>query len=96
MQIFVNILLTAHDFLCKPPCVSKRKKLLEKLASGNKDRAFTFGEAELLLLQAGFVKDGGEGSHRVYRHPDGRKMVLAYHGKEIKPVYIKQVRRLLN
>jgi hypothetical protein len=25
-----------------------------------------------LLLNAGFVEDGGEGSHRVYRHPDAQ------------------------
>jgi hypothetical protein len=35
--------------------VSKRKKLLEKLIAGNQDKAFSFDEAELLLLQAGFV-----------------------------------------
>jgi predicted RNA binding protein YcfA (HicA-like mRNA interferase family) len=75
--------------------VSRKKKLLEKLMAGTHDKAFTFDEAELLLLQAGFIYDGGEGSHRVYRHSDGRKMVLARHGKNILPVYVKQIRRLL-
>lgn len=63
--------------------------------AGNQDKAFSFDEAELLLLQAGFILDGGEGSHRVYRHTDGRKMVLPFHGKNIKPAYIREIRKLL-
>jgi predicted RNA binding protein YcfA (HicA-like mRNA interferase family) len=75
--------------------LSKKKKLLEKLMAGGQDRAFTFDEAEILLLQAGFVHSSGEGSHRVYRHPDGRRMVLAYHGKTVAPAYVRQIRNLL-
>lgn len=63
--------------------------------AGNQDKAFSFEEAELLLLQAGFIRDGGEGSYRVYRHADGRKMVLPFHWKDIKPVYIREIRKLL-
>ena len=63
--------------------------------SGTQDRAFSFGDAEQLLLQSGFVMDGGKGSHKVYRHPDGRKMVLPFHGKDIKPAYIREIRKLL-
>lgn len=63
--------------------------------SGTQDKGFTFADAELLLLTAGFLRDGGEGSHRVYRHADGRKMVLAHHGKDVKPAYIRQLRELL-
>jgi len=81
-------------FVHHPP-VSKRAKLRAKLMSGNQDRGFTFADAEMLLLTAGFLREGGEGSHRVYRHPDGRKMVLAYHGKDVKPAYIRQLRELL-
>jgi hypothetical protein len=33
--------------------MSKREKLLKKLMAGDQDRAFTFDEAELLLLQSG-------------------------------------------
>ena len=70
-------------------------KLLAKLMEGNHDKAFTFAEGEQVLLQAGFVLDGGKGSHRVYRHADGRKMVLPVHGKDIKPVYVREIRKLL-
>jgi predicted RNA binding protein YcfA (HicA-like mRNA interferase family) len=87
--------LTLHDFSCILSGLSKRKKLLEKLMAGNQDKAFSFEEAELLLLHAAFIRDGGEGSHRVYRHADGRKMVLPFHGKDIKPVYIREIRKLL-
>jgi predicted RNA binding protein YcfA (HicA-like mRNA interferase family) len=62
---------------------------------GSHDKAFTFDEAELLLLHAGFVLSGGEGSHRVYRHPDGRRMVIPFHGQSIAPAYIRQIRNLL-
>lgn len=75
--------------------MSKKAKLRAKLMSGTSDKGFTFADAELLLLTAGFVHEGGEGSHRVYRHPDGRKMVLAFHGKDVKPAYIRQIRNLL-
>lgn len=75
--------------------LSKRRKLLEKLFAGNQDLSFSFTEAEQILLQAGFVLDSGKGSHRIYRHPDGRKMVLPYHGKDIKPAYIREIRKLM-
>jgi predicted RNA binding protein YcfA (HicA-like mRNA interferase family) len=84
-----------HDISCSLYRLSKRKKLLERLMAGNQDKAFSFDEAELLLLQAGFILDGGAGSHRVYRHTDGRKMVLPFHGKNLKPVYIREMRKLL-
>ena len=36
-------------------------------------------ELVLALEQDGFAWTGGRGSHRVYRHPDGRRVVVAYH-----------------
>lgn len=88
--------LTVHKKVCSLRPVSRKEKLLAKLLSGGHDKGFNFAEAELLLLHAGFVLSGGEGSHRVYRHPDGRRMVLAHHGKTVKPAYIRQIRNLLN
>ncbi len=75
--------------------VTRRSKLLEKLLAGKHDKAFSFDEAEQVLLQSGFMNDGGRGSHRVFRHPDGRKMVLAFHGKTVLPAYIREIRKLL-
>ena len=75
--------------------MNRKAKLRAKLMGGTHDQGFTFADAELLLLTTGFVRGGGEGSHRVYRHADGRKMVLASHGKDVKPAYIRQLRQLL-
>ncbi|MEI6561846.1 MAG: type II toxin-antitoxin system HicA family toxin [Verrucomicrobiota bacterium] len=75
--------------------MTARAKLLARLMEGNQDKSFTFADAEQLLLQAGFVLDGGKGSYRVYRHADSRKMVLPCHGKTVKPVYIREIRKLL-
>jgi predicted RNA binding protein YcfA (HicA-like mRNA interferase family) len=84
----------AQTFVHPGSGLSKKKKLRAKLME--KNRTVSFAEAEQLLLGASFIHDLGEGSHRVYRHPDGRKMVLAYHGKDVKPAYIKQIRKLLS
>jgi predicted RNA binding protein YcfA (HicA-like mRNA interferase family) len=32
----------------------------------------------------GFVLDHSTGSHRIYRHPDGRRTTIPYHTKDIK------------
>lgn len=38
-------------------------------------------DVERLLLKMGFVHvRAGSGSHRFYRHPDGRTVVVAFHG----------------
>ena len=75
--------------------VSKAEKVLQKILSGQSDRNVTFDEAVYVLERAGFVRDGGKGSHQVYRAPDGRKIALPCHGKGIKPIYIKQIREFL-
>lgn len=44
-------------------------------------------EMERVLLKAGFVPQIGKGSHRRFKHPDGRRTVLAYHTRNIaKPI----------
>jgi len=75
--------------------MSKSEKILAKIQSGNSDKNITLAEVVYTLTRSGFVHDGGKGSHQVYRHDDGRKMVLPVHGKDIKPVYVRQVRGLL-
>jgi len=84
----------AQSFVHRPR-VSRKARLRAKLMGGTQDKGFTFADAELLLFTAGFVREGGEGSHRVYRRADGRKMVLACHGKDVKPAYIRELRQLL-
>jgi predicted RNA binding protein YcfA (HicA-like mRNA interferase family) len=36
------------------------------------------------LKRAGFEEFSGEGSHRVLKHPDGRRTVVPFHRKELK------------
>lgn len=75
--------------------MSKAEKALQKILQGQSDKNVTFDEAVYALKKKGFVHDGGKGSHQVFRHPDGRKMVLPHHGKDMKPVYVRQIRELL-
>ena len=75
--------------------MSGAKKALEKILSGKSDKNVSNNEAISALERSGFSLDGGKGSHRLYRHPDGRKMVIPAHGKDLKPVYVKQIRELL-
>lgn len=75
--------------------MSKAEKALAKILSGTSDKNVTMDEAIYVLERAGFKWDGGKGSHRVYRHDDGRKMTLTVHGNMIKPVYVRQIRNLL-
>lgn len=39
----------------------------------------TAGRLVRALIRDGFFFDGGEGSHRQYRHPDGRVVTVTYH-----------------
>ena len=71
------------------------KKAKAKIADEKRARNVTLAEAETVLKDIGFLLDGGKGSHRVYRHPDGRKQVLAAHGKEIPSYIVRQIRALL-
>ncbi|MEB2311804.1 MAG: type II toxin-antitoxin system HicA family toxin [Polyangiaceae bacterium] len=42
-------------------------------------RGLTTRELVAALEADGFAWTGGKGSHRVYRHADGRRVVVAYH-----------------
>lgn len=75
--------------------MSKAAKILQKILGGQSDKNVTVAEAIYVLERSGFAFDGGKGSHRVYRHPDGRKMVIPVHDKDIKPIYVRQIRELL-
>jgi|GEM_PF-1218039 len=92
---FCAINIDAAHFLVQTFLMSKSEKALRKLMSGESDKNITMDEALYVLTRSGFVLDGGKGSHQVYRHPDGRKMVLPVHGKDIKPIYIRQIRKIL-
>ncbi len=63
--------------------------------SGKSDNNISFSEAVYVLEKSGFVHFSGKGSHQVFRRSDGRIVVLPRHGKEIKAVYVKEIREAL-
>lgn len=76
--------------------MSGKNKLRAKLASLASDKNWTLADAELILIQHGFVKRSGEGSHRIFSHASlDQPLVLAAHGKAIKSGYIRAIRQAI-
>lgn len=71
--------------------MSKADKLLAKLLIGR------IGGKELrtLLKQLGWTKDAQRGSHEQWRGPNGERMTLATHSKDLKPYQIKEAQAKL-
>ena len=45
-----------------------------------------------ILIKLGFVEIRQKGSHKQYRHPDGRGTTVPFHkGRDISPVLLKQI-----
>ena len=41
-------------------------------------------DVERVVKQLGFLWSHGDGSHRVYKHPDGRRTTISFHSKDMK------------
>ena len=51
-------------------------------------------EVAALLLQLGFQEVRQRGSHRQYRHPDGRGTTVPFHsGRDISPTLLRKIAR---
>lgn len=51
-------------------------------------------EVAALLLQLGFQEVRQRGSHRQYRHPDGRATTVPFHsGRDISPTLLRKIAR---
>jgi predicted RNA binding protein YcfA (HicA-like mRNA interferase family) len=51
-------------------------------------------EVTALLQQLGFVEVRQRGSHKQYRHPDGRVTTVPYHaGRDISPALLRAIAR---
>ncbi|MDH7490523.1 MAG: type II toxin-antitoxin system HicA family toxin [Anaerolineae bacterium] len=51
-------------------------------------------EVEAILEKLGFVEVRQKGSHRQYRHPDGRCTTIPFHkGRGISPILLRQIAR---
>jgi len=49
-------------------------------------------EVEAILLKMGFAMVRQRGSHRQYRHPDGRGTTIPFHsGRDISPILLRQI-----
>ncbi|MER3417199.1 MAG: toxin-antitoxin system, toxin component, HicA family protein [Gemmataceae bacterium] len=49
-------------------------------------------EVVALLEKLGFVEVRQRGSHRQYRHPDGRSTTVPFHkGRHISPILLRQI-----
>jgi predicted RNA binding protein YcfA (HicA-like mRNA interferase family) len=49
-------------------------------------------EVTAMLERMGFVEVRCQGSHRQYRHPDGRVTTVPFHaGRDISPLLLRQI-----
>jgi predicted RNA binding protein YcfA (HicA-like mRNA interferase family) len=49
-------------------------------------------EAVAILEELGFVEVRQRGSHKQYRHPDGRSTTVPFHkGRDISPILLRQI-----
>ena len=49
-------------------------------------------EVASILQKLGFVEVRQRGSHKQYRHPDGRSTTLPFHaGRDISPILLRQI-----
>ena len=75
--------------------MTSAEKVLQKILSGKQDRNVTYAELATVLTNQGWTLDRVTGSHHIFRAPDGRMLSLPKHGKDIKPVYVKEARKFL-
>jgi predicted RNA binding protein YcfA (HicA-like mRNA interferase family) len=51
-------------------------------------------EVAALLVQLGFQEVRQRGSHRQYRHPDGRGTTVPFHsGRDVSPTLLRKIAR---
>jgi len=49
-------------------------------------------EVTAILENLGFVEIRQRGSHKQYRHPDGRSTTMPFHrGRDISPILLRQI-----
>lgn len=74
--------------------MSKREKLIAHLLSEPPEALFS--DVKKLLLDFDFKEVRSSGSHHVFRHKDGRMVVVPKKsGNTVKRIYIKKVTDLL-
>ena len=59
-----------------------------------KSRVLKPREVVVILERLGFAEVRQRGSHRQYRHPDGRTTTVPFHvGRDISPILVRQIAR---
>ena len=49
-------------------------------------------EVQVLLEELGFIEVRQRGSHKQFRHPDGRCTTVPFHvGRDVSPVLLRQI-----
>lgn len=49
-------------------------------------------EVSAILLRLGFLEVRQKGSHKQFRHPDGRGTTVPFHkGRDISPILLRQI-----
>ena len=76
--------------------MGKFEKIITRLLSGNADNNFDFDDLVNILLQVGFTKKGGKGSHQIF-YKDGIPEIINIQplGSKAKAYQVKQVRSLI-
>jgi len=87
--------MVVHDsssLLCG--AVGRADRALQRLLNGASDSDFRVAELRSILLRLGF-REHTRGSHKVFRHATGAKIVLATHRPEVPAYQVREVRRIL-
>jgi len=54
-------------------------------------------EVVVILEKLGFTEARQRGSHKQYRHPDGRSTTVPFHtGRDISPILLRQIAKDIN
>ena len=49
-------------------------------------------EVSAILMRLGFIEVRQKGSHKQFRHPDGRVTTVPFHkGRDISPILLRQI-----
>ena len=80
--------------------MSRKKKLLAKLMSGQADASFPFGDLVVVLAHQGWVsREAGGSSHKIFLHPSHPTFPMVNIQPEkdgkAKSYQVKQVRNLI-
>ena len=54
-----------------------------------------FGELRRWVESHGWVLERINGSHHVFRMPNGGHFAVPVHGGKVKPVYVRQIKKII-